>query len=112
MDLNFSARIRDVISFSKEEAERLGNRFISPEHLMLGILREGEGAAVQIMEHLQVDLSEIRNELEESLKEKEPYKSEQLPLLKSTERVLKLVHLEAKALKSKKINTGHLLWPF
>ncbi len=109
MDLNFSARIRDVISFSKEEAERLGNRFISPEHLMLGILREGEGAAVQIMEHLQVDLSEIRNELEESLKEKEPYKSEQLPLLKSTERVLKLVHLEAKALKSKKINTGHLL---
>ena len=109
MDLNFSARIRDVISFSKEEAERLGNRFISPEHLMLGILREGEGAAVQIMEHLNVDLSGIRNEIEESLKENEPYKSDQLPLLKSTERVLKLVHLEAKALKSKKINTGHLL---
>ncbi len=109
MDLNFSARIRDVISFSKEEAERLGNRFISPEHLMLGIIREGEGAAIQLLEHLNADLSEIRSEIEVSLKEHEPYKSDQIPLLKSTERVLKLVHLEAKSLKSKKINTGHLL---
>jgi ATP-dependent Clp protease ATP-binding subunit ClpC len=109
MDLNFSSRIREVISYSKEEAERLGNRFISPEHLMLGILREGEGAAMQILEYLNVNTDDIKEEIEKSLRETEPLKSDDLPLLKSTERILKLVHLEAKSLKSKKINTGHLL---
>lgn len=109
MDLNFSARIRDVITYSKEEAERLGNRFISPEHLMLGILREGEGAAIQLLDHLNANLIEVKSELELKLKEEEPFKSDQLPLLKTTERILKLVHLEARSLQSKKINTGHLL---
>lgn len=109
MDLNFSSRIREVISYSKEEAERLGNRFISPEHLMLGILKEGEGAAMQILEYLNVNTDDIKEEIEKSLRETEPLKSDDLPLLKSTERILKLVHLEAKSLKSKKINTGHLL---
>ncbi|MBR8535758.1 ATP-dependent Clp protease ATP-binding subunit [Carboxylicivirga sediminis] len=109
MDLNFSPRIKDVISYSKEEAERLGNHFISPEHLMLGILRDGEGVAMEIMQWLNADISRIKYALDEHLKEKEAIQSDNLPLLQSAERVLKLVHLEAKALKSKRVNTGHLL---
>ncbi|MBS2097531.1 ATP-dependent Clp protease ATP-binding subunit [Carboxylicivirga linearis] len=109
MDLNFSPRIKDVIAYSKEEAERLGNHFISPEHLMLGILREGQGKAIELLHQLSADTMRIRKGIEKHLKGDEPIQSEHLPLLKSTERVLKLVHLEAKALKSDKINTGHLL---
>ena len=109
MDLNFSPRIKDVISYSKEEAERLGNRFISPEHLMLGILREGEGVAIEILQRLDTDMQLIKSEIENHLKDEETIQSDNIPLLKSAERVLKLVHLEAKALKSDRINTGHLL---
>jgi len=109
MDLNFSPRIKDVISYSKEEAERLGNRFISPEHLMLGILREGEGVAIEILQRLDADMQLIKSAIENHLKDEESIQSDNIPLLKSAERVLKLVHLEAKALKSDRINTGHLL---
>lgn len=109
MDLNFSPRIKDVISYSKEEAERLGNRFISPEHLLLGILREGEGVAMEILQRLNADIPRIKDVLEEHLREEEAIQSDNLPLLQSAERVLKLVHLEAKSLKSEHINTGHLL---
>jgi len=109
MDLNFSPRIKDVISYSKEEAERLGNQFISPEHLMLGILREGEGAAIEVLQRLNADIPRIKAALEAHLKEPEAIQSDNLPLLQSAERVLKLVHLEAKALRSDRINTGHLL---
>ncbi|MCU4157247.1 ATP-dependent Clp protease ATP-binding subunit [Carboxylicivirga sp. A043] len=109
MDLNFSPRIKDVISYSKEEAERLGNRFISPEHLLLGILRDGEGVAIKLLHRTNADIPKIKNTLETHLMENEPIQSDNLPLLQSTERVLKLVHLEAKALKSDRINTGHLL---
>ncbi len=108
MDLNFSPRIKDVISYSKEEAERLGNQFISPEHLMLGILRDGEGVAIDVLHQLNVDFPRVKQSIENHLKGDEPIQNDNIPLLKSAERVLKLVHLEAKALKSSKINTGHL----
>ncbi|NPA38103.1 MAG: ATP-dependent Clp protease ATP-binding subunit [Chlorobi bacterium] len=109
MDLNFSPRIRDVISFSKEEAERLGNHYILPEHLMLGILREGEGTAIKILKSLGVDLDKIKEELDKHLIAEKPHQVKNIPLMKSSERILKLVHLEARALKSETINTGHLL---
>nr|WP_321452055.1 ATP-dependent Clp protease ATP-binding subunit [uncultured Carboxylicivirga sp.] len=109
MDLNFSPRIKDVIAYSKEEAERLGNHFISPEHLMLGILREGQGVAIELLDELNADTTRIRKGIEKHLMGEDPIQTDHLPLLKSTERVLKLVHLEARALKSDKINTGHLL---
>ncbi|PZX15346.1 ATP-dependent Clp protease ATP-binding subunit ClpC [Breznakibacter xylanolyticus] len=108
MDLNFSPRARDVLSFSKEEAERLGNRYISPEHLMLGLIREGEGTAIELMAQLNVDLFSVRQRLEEKLREDNPIQADNIPLLKSSERILKLVQLEARATKSKQINTGHL----
>ena len=109
MDLNFSPRIRDVISFSKEEAERLGNHYISPEHLMLGILREGEGTAIKLLHQLEMDFEKVKEALDKHLIAEKPHQIKNIPLLKSSERILKLVHLEAKALKSETINTGHLL---
>ncbi len=112
MDANFSQRVKDVLLYSREEAIRLGNRNISTEHLFLGILRDGEGTAIDILLSFGLDLSELRRSIEEKLKEGEaldPGESQNLPLLKTAERALKLVHLEARAMKTDTINTGHLL---
>ncbi|MDT8401679.1 MAG: ATP-dependent Clp protease ATP-binding subunit [Bacteroidales bacterium] len=112
MDSRFSQKVKDVLTFSKEEAIRLGNSHISPEHILLGILREGEGLAVDILVNQGVDLGMLKGSLERSIRVDNPVKisdNDILPLLKSTERILKLVHLEAKALKSDVIDTEHLL---
>ncbi|GAF02378.1 Clp protease N-terminal domain-containing protein [Saccharicrinis fermentans] len=110
MNLNFTQRINDVIGFSKEEAERLGNPYISPEHLLLGLLREGEGTAIEILEQLRVDLHNLKSSIESKLKTNVVLEhTEHIPLLKSSERILRLIYLEARSLKSKNINTGHLL---
>ncbi|WP_066631813.1 ATP-dependent Clp protease ATP-binding subunit [Labilibacter marinus] len=110
MNLNFSQRINDVIGFSKEEAERLGNPYISPEHLFLGLLREGEGTAIEILEQLQIDLNKLKSNIESKLKTNVVLEhTDHIPLLKSSERILRLIYLEARAVKSESINTGHLL---
>ena len=110
MDSQFSPRIKDVLTYSREEAIRLGNEQIGLEHIFLGILRDGEGIAIDILTNLGMNLSEIKDAIEESLrtsKEIDPQSSVQL--LKSAEKALKLVYLEARALNSTTINTGHLL---
>ncbi len=110
MNLNFSQRINDVISFAKEEAERLGNPFISPEHLFLGILREGEGTAIELLNQLNVDLEDLKSNIESKLKTNVSIEqTDHIPLLKSSERILRLIYLEARSVKSENINTGHLL---
>ena len=112
MDSKFSQKVKDILTYSKEEAIRLGNTHISPEHLFLGILREGEGFAVDILMNQGVDLVMLKGSVEKSIRVEEPVitnDNDILPLLKSTERVLKLVHLEARALKSDVIDTEHLL---
>ncbi|HUS85988.1 MAG TPA: ATP-dependent Clp protease ATP-binding subunit [Bacteroidales bacterium] len=112
MDSKFSQKVKDILTYSKEEAIRLGNSHISPEHLFLGILRDGEGFAVDILINQGVDLAVLKGSVERSIRVDDPIKisdSEILPLLKSTERILKLVHLEARALKSEVIDTEHLL---
>jgi ATP-dependent Clp protease ATP-binding subunit ClpC len=112
MDAKFSQRIKDVLTYSKEEAIRLGNREIGPEHLFLGILREGEGVAINVLISLRVNLYELRKDIEATLAPAGPVKvteTDNIPLLKSSERVLKLVYLEAKSLKNTTIDTGHLL---
>ncbi len=112
MDAKFSQRIKDVLTYSKEEAIRLGNREIGPEHLFLGILREGEGVAINVLISLRVNLYELRKDIEATLAPAGPVKvteTDNIPLLKSSERILKLVYLEAKALKNTTIDTGHLL---
>lgn len=112
MDAHFSQRVNDILGYSKEEAIRLGNSHISPEHLFLGILREGEGVAVDILLNNGVDLLMLKGSIEKSIKADKPVTmadNDILPLLKSTERVLRLVHIEAKAMKTKVIDTEHLL---
>jgi ATP-dependent Clp protease ATP-binding subunit ClpC len=112
MDAKFSQRIKDVLSYSKEEAIRLGNSEIGPEHLFLGILREGEGIAIDVLVTLGANLYELRKEVEGALTPSGPIKvshTENIPLLKASERILKLVYLEAKSLNKSTIDTGHLL---
>ena len=65
MDDNFSPKVRDVITFSKEEALRLGHDFIGTEHLLLGLIRKGEGKAIEILETFDVDLDLVRKKLEQ-----------------------------------------------
>jgi ATP-dependent Clp protease ATP-binding subunit ClpC len=112
MDAKFSQRIKDVLTYSKEEAIRLGNAEIAPEHLLLGILREGEGVAIDVLVTLGANLFQLRKDVESALSPSGPVKvtdADNVPLLKSSERILKLVYLEAKSLKKTTIDTGHLL---
>jgi ATP-dependent Clp protease ATP-binding subunit ClpC len=112
MDSQFSQRVKDILGYSKEEAIRLGNSHISPEHLFLGILRDGEGGAIDILINQGIDLMVLKGSLEKSIKVESPVPvadHDVIPLLRSTERILKLVYLEAKALKSPTIEAEHLL---
>lgn len=110
MDSQFSPRIKDVLSYSREEAIRLGNESIGLEHIFLGILRDGEGIAIEILSNLGVNLSEIKQAIEEKLRTGKDIDSQaSVQLLKSAEKALKLVYLEARAFSSPTINTGHLL---
>jgi len=114
MDDNFSPRVKDVISYSKEEALRLGHDFIGTEHLMLGLLRDGHGKAVEILNALDIDLSQLRRKVE-ILSPANPNIStstnekKNLHLTRQAERALKTTFLEAKLFQSKSINTAHLL---
>jgi len=112
MEAKFSPRVKDVIAFSREEALRLGNDFIGVEHLMLGLIREGEGSAILILNNFGVDVIGLRLELEKGLLRN--VKSNitnpaNIPLVKQAERVLKITYLEAKLFKSPIIGTAHLL---
>ncbi len=112
MDSQFSQRVKDILGYSKEEAIRLGNSHISPEHLFLGILRDGESTAIDILVNQGIDLLVLKGSLEKSIRVESPVPvadHEVIPLLRSTERILKLVYLEAKSLKSNTIDTEHLL---
>jgi len=114
MDDNFSPRVKDVISFSKEEALRLGHNFIGTEHLMLGILRDGGGKAISILNAIEINLEELRRKVEilnpasiegdQRLNDKK-----NLHLTRQAERALKTTFLEAKLFQSDLINTVHLL---
>ena len=114
MDDNFSPRVKDVITYSKEEALRLGHNFIGTEHLMLGILRDGGGKAISILNSINVDLEELRRKVEilnpavlENGQELQNKKN--LHLTRQAERALKTTFLEAKLFQSELINTAHLL---
>ena len=112
MEAKFSQRVKDVISFSREEALRLGNDFIGVEHLLLGLIREGDGKAIQVLNEFHLDLKLIRKEIEQNLLSSSTVSSQKLtniPLVKQAERVLKLTYLEAKLYKSPVIGTEHLL---
>ena len=114
MDDNFSPRVKDVIAFSKEEALRLGHNFIGTEHLMLGILRDGGGKAIAILNAIEVNLEELRRKVEilnPAAVEDAPLLNDKknLHLTRQAERALKTTFLEAKLFQSELINTVHLL---
>ena len=114
MDDNFSPRVKDVIAYSKEEALRLGHDFIGTEHLMLGLLRDGNGKAISILDALDVDLDHLRRKVEIlSPANPNPVANQKdkknLHLTRQAERALKTTFLEAKLFQSSSINTAHLL---
>jgi ATP-dependent Clp protease ATP-binding subunit ClpC len=113
MDDNFSPRVKDVITFSKEEALRLGHDFIGTEHLMLGILRDGNGKAISILNSLSIDLDHLRQKVEIlSPPNSNPtlgLDKKNLHLTRQAERALKTTFLEAKVFQSTAISTAHLL---
>jgi ATP-dependent Clp protease ATP-binding subunit ClpC len=114
MDENFSPRVKDVIAYSKEEALRLGHDFIGTEHLLLGLLRDGSGKAITILEALAVDLEHLRKKVEllnPATTDQGLVKHDQnnLHLTRQAERALKTTFLEAKLFQSTAINTAHLL---
>ena len=111
MEAKFSQSVKDVLIFSREEAVRLGNDYIGLEHLLLGIIREGEGLAVKIIRNLGVDISEFRKKIESAVaSDKENIaNADNLPLIKQAERALKITYLEAKWFNSDLIRTEHLL---
>jgi ATP-dependent Clp protease ATP-binding subunit ClpC len=110
MEGNFSNRVRDVISFSREEAIRLGHDYIGTEHLLLGIIREGEGIAVKILKNLGSDLSKLKRAVEDTVRSTGGTLTVgNIPLTKQAEKVLKITYLEAKLYKSDVIGTEHLL---
>lgn len=111
MNDNFSQKVKDVIAFSKEEALRLGHDQIGTEHLLLGILRDGDSKAVSILGNLNVDLKEVRNKIELLSPPRENISDRKLnlQLTKQAERALKTTFLEAKLFKNSTVNTVHLL---
>lgn len=110
MEGNFSNRVQDVIRLSREEALRLGHDYIGTEHLLLGIIREGEGIGVKILRNLGVDLGKLKRAVEDTVRSMSgPLTIGNIPLTKQAEKVLKITYLEAKLYKSDIIGTEHLL---
>jgi ATP-dependent Clp protease ATP-binding subunit ClpC len=111
MEAKFSPRVKDVIAFSREEALRLGHDYIGTEHLLLGLIREGDGMAIKILKTLGVDTARVRHSVEDAVKGTSTTSLNlgNIPLTKQAEKVLKITYLEAKIFKSEIIGTEHLL---
>ena len=112
MNNQFTQRVSDVIQFSKEEANRLRNKSIQPEHLLLGLIREGEGKAVRILQSLYVNLQKIKQTLEDELRlqaDMSDTYSEDITFDSQASRILKMSILEARVLKSPATDTEHML---
>ncbi|HXH98806.1 MAG TPA: ATP-dependent Clp protease ATP-binding subunit [Sphingobacteriaceae bacterium] len=111
MEAKFSPRVKDVISYSREEALRLGHDYIGTEHLLLGLIREGDGMAIKILKGLGVDTARLRRSVEDAVKgtSSTTVNLGNIPLTKQAEKVLKITYLEAKIFKSEVIGTEHLL---
>jgi ATP-dependent Clp protease ATP-binding subunit ClpC len=112
MEAKFSNRVKEVISLSREEAIRLGHDYIGTEHLLLGMIREGEGTAIALLKKLGVSVEELKYALEQATRNTASQSNSitgSIPLTKQTEKVLKITYLEAKIFKSEVIGTEHLL---
>jgi ATP-dependent Clp protease ATP-binding subunit ClpC len=111
MDAKFSPRVRDILTYSHEEAVRLGNNYIGLEHLFLGMVRDGEGKALQLLKYLGINIDQFKRKIEETIRNPEKPNAgvSNIPLMKQTERALKFTYIIAKEFKSDVIHTEHLL---
>ena len=112
MNNKFSKRVKDIMAYSREEAGRLQNNYIGPEHLLLGILRDGDGLAIQILQDFEVNLKSLKERIDTQIRQvQEPYEEEnnELVINKNTEKVLKMSILEARLTKSAPTDSEHLL---
>jgi len=111
MEAKFSPRVKDVITYSREEALRLGHDYIGTEHLLLGLIREGDGIAIKLLKSLGIDTSKLRRAIEDAVRGTSGTSVNlgNIPLTKQAEKVLKITYLEAKIFKSDIIGTEHLL---
>ena len=111
MDAKFSPRVKDMISFSREEALRLSNEFVGAEHLLLGLIRLNEGTAIHLLNEFNTDLKKLKTDLDKILSKSSVPNllNTNLPLLKQTENIIKQSYLEAKQFKSSVIGTEHML---
>src|SRR3982751_2828006 len=112
MEAKFSPKVKEIISYSREEALRLGNDFIGTEHLLLGLIREGESIAMRILQSLKIDLFDLRKEVEVVIKDKGSRtiaNINSLPLTRQAEKVIRITVLEAKTLKSRTVESEHLM---
>jgi ATP-dependent Clp protease ATP-binding subunit ClpC len=112
MEAKFSPKVKEVISYSREEALRLNHDQIGVEHLLLGLVREGDGLAIKVLKSLEVDIVLLRRKIEDSIKDRIstiPVNAASLPLTKQAEKVLRITVIEAKQMKSDTISTEHLM---
>jgi len=113
MEAKYSQRVKEVMSYSREEALRLGHNYIGVEHLLLGLIREGENLAIQVLKSMDIDLILLRRNVENVVKRNSQgsmtFTSDSLPLTKQVEKILKLTVLEAKIMSSEMVNTEHVL---
>jgi ATP-dependent Clp protease ATP-binding subunit ClpC len=111
MEAKFSKRVNDVLKYSKDEALRLGHDYIGIEHLMLGMIRDGEGVGIRLLKNLEINLNDLRKNIEKSLpvSMRKLNSLSHIPLVKQAEKTLKFTYLEAKVFKAPQIGTEHLL---
>ena len=109
MSVNYSEQLHNVLLYSSQEAERLGNNYIGPEHLLLGILRGGSGKAIDILNVTHINLSKIKQTIESQIRTDLEPSGAELPSLKSTERIKKIMELETRSLSVETADTEHLL---
>ena len=109
MSVNYSEQLHNVLLYSSQEAERLGNNYVGPEHLLLGILRNGQGKAIDVMNGAHVNLLKVKQSIESQIRTDLEPTGADIPLLKSTERIKKIMELETRSLSAETADTEHLL---
>ncbi len=109
METNFSQKVKDALQYSREEAERLGNNYIGPEHLLLGLMREEQNKAVELLREFNVDLKRVKQKIESQIRTENVVEDSEITLLKSTDKILKIITLEVRAMGDKEADAEHLL---
>ena len=109
MTTKYSEQLHNVLTYSAQEAERLGNNYVGPEHLLLGLLRNGSGKAIEIMNHSNVNLTRLKQTIESQIRTDAEPTGQEIPLLKSTERIKKIMELETRSMSAEQADTEHLL---